>query len=85
MPKNDWEFELNEYIRQREPDKIDKSNAWKTAIGLQDVDGLEPSNYLIETAKEHIEGKISINEAEQRIHTYYEDRKDRILIIKISL
>ena len=82
MPKNDWEFELNEYIRQGEPDKIDKSNAWKTAIGLQDVDGLEPSNYLIETAKEHIEGKISINEAEQRIHTYYEERKDRISVEK---
>lgn len=82
MPKNDWEFELNEYIRQGEPDKIDKSNAWKTAIGLQDVDGLEPSNYLIETAKEHIEGKISINEAEQRIHSYYEERKDRISVEK---
>ena len=82
MPKNDWKFELNEYIRQGEPDKIDKSNAWKTAIGLQDVDGLEPSNYLIETAKEHIEGKISINEAEQRIHTYYEKRKDRISVEK---
>ena len=82
MPKNDWEFELNEYIRQGEPDKIDKSNAWKTAIGLQDVDGLEPSDYLIETAKEHIEGKISIIEAEQRIHTYYEKRKDRISVEK---
>ena len=82
MPKNDWEFELNEYIRQGEPDKIDKSNAWKTAIGLQDVDGLEPSDYLIETAKEHIEGKISINEAEQRIHSYYEERKDRISVEK---
>ena len=82
MPKNDWKFELNEYIRQGEPDKIDKSNAWKTAIGLQDVDGLEPSDYLIETAKEHIEGKISINEAEQRIHSYYEERKDRISVEK---
>lgn len=80
MPKNNWEFELNEYIRQGEPDKIDKSNAWKTAIGLQDVDGLKPSNYLIETAKEHIEGRISINEAGQRIHNYYEERKDRISI-----
>ena len=61
MAENNWELELNEYIRQGEPDKVDKSNAWKTAIGLQDVDGLKPSDYLIETAKEHIEGKISIN------------------------
>lgn len=72
-----WELELNEYIRQGEPEKIDKSNAWKTAIGLQDVDGLKTSDYLIETAKEHIEGKISITEADKRIHSYYEERKDR--------
>lgn len=61
LADNYWKLELNEYIRQGEPDKVDKSNAWKTAIGLQDVDGLKPSDYLIETAKEHIEGKISIN------------------------
>ncbi|MDY3828217.1 MAG: Fic family protein [Clostridium sp.] len=72
-----WELELNEYIRQGEPDKIDKSNVWKTAIGLQDVDGLKTSDYLIETAKEHIEGKISIIEADKRIHSYYEERMDR--------
>ena len=72
-----WELELNEYIREGEPEKIDKSNAWKTSIGLQDVDGLKTSDYLIETAKEHIEGKISIAEADKRIHSYYEERKDR--------
>ena len=42
---NSWNLELNEYIRQGEPDKVEKSNAWKTAIGLQDVDGLKPSKY----------------------------------------
>ena len=68
MAENNWELELNEYIRQGEPDKVDKSNAQKTAIGLQDVDGLKPSAYLIETAKEHIEGKITIAEADKRIH-----------------
>ena len=52
MAENNWKLELNEYIRQGEPDKVDKSNAWKTAIGLQDVDGLKPSTYLIETAKD---------------------------------
>lgn len=77
MAENNWELELNEYIRQGEPDKVDKSNAWKTAIGLQDVDGLKPSAYLIETAKDHIEGKISITEADKRIHSYYEERKER--------
>lgn len=77
MAENNWELELNEYICQGEPDKVDKSNAWKTAIGLQAVDGLKPSEYLIETAKEHIEGKITITEADKRIRSYYEERQDR--------
>ena len=72
-----WELQLNEYIRQGEPDQVDKSIAWKTAIGLQDVDGLKTSDYLIETAKDHIEGKISISDADRRIQSYYEERKDR--------
>ena len=76
MDKN-WELELEEYIRQGEPEKKDKRNAWKTAIGLQDVDGLKISDYLLETAKEHIDGKISITEVDKRIHSYYEERKDR--------
>ena len=41
------------------------------------MDGLKTSAYLIETAKNHIEGKISITEADERIHSYYEERKDR--------
>ena len=74
---NSWNLELNEYIRQGEPDKVEKSNAWKTAIGLQDVDGLKPSKYLIETAKDHIEGKISISEADRLISSYYKEGRDR--------
>ena len=77
MSYNSWNLELNEYIRQGEPDKVEKSNAWKTAIGLQYVDGLKPSKYLIETAKDHIEGKISISEADRLISSYYKERTDR--------
>ncbi len=78
MPKDiNWKYDLEEYIRQGEPDKAEKSAAWQTAIGLQDVDGLKTSDYLIETAKDHIEGKIDISQAKDRIHSYYEERKDR--------
>ena len=70
--KNDWKLELSEYIKQGEPSKIEKTKYWETAIGLQEVDGLKPSNYLIETAKEHIEGNIDINEVKERINQYYE-------------
>ena len=69
--------DLEEYIRQGEPEQAAKSAAWRTAIGLQDVDGLKTSDYLLETAKEHIEGKIDINTAQQQIQAYYEARTDR--------
>ena len=72
-----WQFELEEYIKQGEPEQIEKSEAWQTAIGLQAVDGLKTSAYLLDTAKEHIEGKISIDEAQKRIQNYYEQRSDR--------
>ena len=81
MPENkNWKFELEEYMRQGEPDQVEKSEAWQTAIGLQAVDGLRISEYLLETAKAHIEGKIGIDTAQRRIQSYYEERKDRIEI-----
>lgn len=75
--KNTWQTDLEEYIRQGEAEQSEKSIAWKTAIGLQDVDGLKTSEYLLETAKEHIEGKIDISTAQERISNYYEVRTDR--------
>lgn len=72
-----WQFELEEYIKQGEPGQIEKSEAWQTAIGLQAVDGLQTSAYLLDTAKDHIEGKISIDEAQKRIQSYYEKRTER--------
>lgn len=72
-----WQFDLEEYIRQGEAGKAEKSCAWKTAIGLQDVDGLQTSAYLLETAKEHIEGYIDIDTAQKRIDSYYETRTER--------
>lgn len=54
---------LYEYIRQREPKKRERSEAWKVAIGLQQVDRLQIPEYLLDTAKRHIEGDISFGEA----------------------
>ncbi|MBQ6948745.1 MAG: Fic family protein [Firmicutes bacterium] len=75
--KMDWQFELEEYIMQGEPGQIEKSEDWQTAIGLQAVDGLKTSAYLLDTAKDHIEGRIDINEAQTRIMSYYEQRNVR--------
>jgi len=63
---------FKEYIKQSEPNKRDKGYAWSTAIGLQAVDGLKPSEHLVKTAIENIEGYITIEDAEKRINSYYE-------------
>lgn len=72
-----WGFELEEYIREGEPDKAARANAWQTAIGLQAVDKLEVSDYLIDTAKQNIEGKIDAPTARERIEIYYKERHER--------
>ena len=64
---------FKEYIKQTEPNKREKGYAWHTAIGLQAVDGLKPSEYLIHTAIQNIEGKISIDEAQRLLNSYYEE------------
>ncbi|MBR3980221.1 MAG: Fic family protein [Bacteroidales bacterium] len=68
---------FDEYIRQGEPDEKKKASIWQTAIGLQAVDGLKTSDYLKETARKHIEGKINIDEARDLIKTYYQSKTRR--------
>mgnify|MGYP002582662811 FL=1 len=70
---NDFE----EYIRQSEPHKREKGYAWQTAIGLQAVDGLNPSEYLKEKARQHIEGDITIDEVKQLVDSYYKSKVAR--------
>ena len=65
---------FKEYLRESEPDKAGKGYAWSTAIGLQAVDGLKTSKYLIDTAIRNIEGKITMKEAQNLIDSYYEER-----------
>lgn len=70
---------FKEYIRESEPNKREKGYAWQTAIGLQAVDGLKTSKYLINTAIRNIEGDISIDEANSLLNSYYEKTQNRIL------
>jgi hypothetical protein len=56
---------FEEYIIQGEPEQKEKSIIWQTAIGLQQVDGLKPSAYLIETEKQNIEGDITFEEVKK--------------------
>ncbi len=73
----DGYIDFDEYIRQGEPDKREKATLWRTAIGLQAVDGLKTSEYLKETARKHIEGEIDIDQARELIKTYYQSKQSR--------
>lgn len=64
---------FKEYIKESEPNKRDKGYAWHTAIGLQAVDGLKTSEYLMHTAVRNIEGEISFEEANALLQSYYEE------------
>ena len=68
---------FKEYIKESEPTKRDKGYAWHTAIGLQAVDGLKTSEYLVHTAVRNIEGEISFEEANALLQTYYEENPSR--------
>ena len=69
--------DFDEYIRQGEPLKCEKGLAWQTAIGLQAVDGLKPSEYLLQTARKDIEGEIGIDDVERLVASYYESKEVR--------
>ena len=77
MAYEDKYQEFEQYIRATESEPKERAELWQTAIGLQKVDGLSVSDYLIETAKKHIEGEVSIDDVDALISTYYRSEAAR--------
>ena len=71
MDEKEFYINFDEYIRQGEPQKRERADAWRVAIGLQAVDGLKTSEYLQQTARKNIEGEITIDEARELVKQYY--------------
>ena len=71
MNEKEQYINFDEYIRQGEPQKKERAEAWRVAIGLQAVDGLKTSDYLQDTARRNIEGEITIDEARELVKEYY--------------
>ena len=79
MPeKGPYEADFEKYLRHTGADKKEKTFAWATAIGLQQVDGLKPSEYLYQTAKRNIEGEISFDDVSRLINSYYKNKSFRL-------
>ncbi len=69
--------EFGEYTPETEPEGVERLYVWQTAVGLQAVDGLKPSEFLLQTARRNIEGDIGIDEARRLVYEYYENRELR--------
>ena len=65
---------FKEFIKEIKPNNRDKVYAWRTAVGLQDVDNLKPSSYLINLATRNIKGEITLKEISNLIDAFYKEK-----------
>lgn len=66
--------EINYIPIEENKDKKYKKDCWEIAFGLQKVDNLTPSEYMINLAKDNIEGHKNYNEVENELNTYYQSQ-----------
>ena len=66
--------QFNKYLEQIEPSKQEIANNWKASIGLQAVDGLHVSEFLLDIAKRNIDGEITIDKAIVLIDDHYKQK-----------
>ena len=66
---------FEEYKNHPDKDVRERANNWGAAIGLQNVDGLSVSEFLIQLARQQIEGEITMEEVTQRLNEHYKHRK----------
>ena len=67
---------FEKYKNDPDPKKRELAGIWAGSIGLQDVDRLNVSSYLVELAIRNIEGEITTKEVEALIHEHYKNHKN---------
>ena len=73
----DYEFDSEDIpysMISESTDSETKQLYWDIAIGLQDVDSLKPSSYLLDLSKDNIEGRKNIKKVKELINEYYKDK-----------
>ena len=66
--------EENYIIENEINDSIKKQEYWNTGIGLNKVDNLEPSKYLLDLSQKNINGELKYHEVEKLLKLYYETK-----------
>lgn len=67
---------FDEYIHQGDAQVRERAEAWRVAIGLQAVDGLRVSDYLLELARKNIEGELTMEEVDELLDKYYNEKRE---------
>ena len=74
--------EENYIIDNEITDTAKKQEYWDTGIGLNKVDNLKPSKYLLELSQKNINGELKYNEVENLLKTYYEKQNSNDINIQ---
>ena len=75
MSEKDLDSSINDYNEINDPKGYFKQLEWDMAIGLQEVDNLEPSKYLEELIEKSILGELTIEEVEKELKDYYIEKE----------
>lgn len=71
---NEYKYSIQDlevFVSQGDPSQRKDASDWLTAIGLQAVDGLSVSDYLIELAIKNIKGELTSQEVNRLIDEHY--------------
>ena len=82
MKEQDLDSSKNPYLKEKEKYNYTKQVNWEMAIGLQKVDNLNPSSYLINLSNEYIKGDLTIEEVEKNLKNYYIEHEQKKQINK---
>lgn len=72
----------NYIIEIETTDAEKKQEYWSAGIGLNKVDNLEPSKYLLDLSEKNISGELKYYEVESLLKTYYEKQNSNDIKIK---
>ena len=77
MSEKEWDSSVNEYIEEYKSSSYVKNSEWDMAIGLQQVDNLKPSKYLLELKDKYITGNINIKKVQEELNKYYIEKENK--------
>lgn len=76
MEYKKWREAVEYTIKTGTPEQAELCKNWLAGIGLQQVDNLNVSGYLLELALQNIRGEIEFSELERKLEDYHSQNKN---------